>query len=55
MNMNWKTALALGAVIVVALLLTDAIQTYKAKQKMKQAAAAAAGAAVGAAVAGDAQ
>jgi hypothetical protein len=42
-------------VIVVALLLTDAIQTYKAKQKMKQAAAAAAGAAVGAAVAGDAQ
>lgn len=47
--MNWKTALSLGAVIVVALLVTDAIQTYQAKQKLKRAAAAAAGVAAGAA------
>lgn len=50
MNMNWKTALGLGAVIVVALLLTDAIQTYRAKQKLKAAAAGAAAGAVAAAV-----
>lgn len=50
--MNWKQALALGAVIVVALLLTDAIQNWRAKQKLKQAAAAAAGAVAGAAAAG---
>lgn len=49
--MNWKTALSLGAVIVVALLLTDVIQTWRAKQKMKAAAAAAAGAVAGAAAA----
>jgi len=49
MTFNWKSALALGAVIVVALLLTDAIQTWRAKQKLKQAAAVVAGAAAGAA------
>lgn len=52
MNLNWKSALALGTVIVVALLLTDAIQTWRSQQKMKRAAAAAAGAVAGAAAAG---
>lgn len=45
--MNWKTALSLGAVIVVALLVTQAIQEYKAKQALKRAAAAAGAAAAG--------
>lgn len=47
--MNWKTALSLGAVIVVALLAVDAIQQYMAKQKLKAAVNAAASAAAPAA------
>lgn len=49
MTMNWKSALALGSVIVLALLVADAIQTYRQRQALKAAAATAAAAAAGAA------
>jgi hypothetical protein len=43
--MNWKAALALGSVIVLALIAADAIQNYRAKMMLRQAAAASAAAA----------
>lgn len=49
MNMNWKSALALGSVIVLAIIAADAIQRWNAARKLKAQAAAAAAAAAGAA------
>jgi hypothetical protein len=45
MTLNWKAALALGSVIVLALIAADAIQTYRAKMMLRKAAAATAAAA----------
>lgn len=45
MTLNWKSALALGTVIVLAIILADVLQRWNAARQLKAQAAAAAAAA----------